>query len=290
MGISIFLDGPMTLGLSSWKSSQVVQCNARSGYNHGGSEARPKTLGDGHGIPRRIDHVEMCRALRLHPGRRIASMHLTFIEPGIEGFSARRCGAFADLLTSEDANETAAEFWRAKLREIVHDPATAELLTPDEVFGCKRLCAGTDYYETYNLPNVTLVDVSATGIERFTARGLRAAGRDYDFDAIICATGFDAMTGSVTRINITGAEGQSIQDKWRGGPSTFLGMTIAGFPNMFNIAGPGSPSVLATMVTCIEQHGEWIVEALEGSFTNVVGLPVERLLHELTAWQNREMV
>ena len=171
-------------------------------------------------------------------------------------------GAFADLLTNEEANKTAAEFWRGKVREIVDDPATAELLTPDEVFGCKRLCAGTDYYETYNRPNVTLVDVSATGIERFTARGLRAEGRDHEFDAIICATGFDAMTGSVTRINITGADGQTIQDKWRAGPSTFLGLTIAGFPNMFNIAGPGSPSVLATMVTCIEQHGDWITECL----------------------------
>ena len=171
-------------------------------------------------------------------------------------------GAFADLLTSEEANQTVAAYWRGKIREIVQDPATADLLTPDEVFGCKRLCAGTNYYETYNRDNVTLVDVSGAGIERFTPGGVRAEGRDYAFDAIICATGFDAMTGGVTRIRITGADGLTIQDKWRAGPSTFLGLTIAGFPNMFNMAGPGSPSVLATMVTCIEQHGDWIAECM----------------------------
>jgi cyclohexanone monooxygenase len=171
-------------------------------------------------------------------------------------------GAFSDILTSEEANKTVIEFWKEKLHEVVKDPAVAELLTPDEPFGCKRLCAGTDYYEAYNRDNVTLVDIRGTGIERFTRTGLRAAGRDYDFDAIICATGFNAMTGSVTGIDITGADGLTIEDKWRPGPSTFLGMTIAGFPNMFNIAGAGSPSVLATMVTCIEQHGDWIARCM----------------------------
>ena len=106
------------------------------------------------------------------------------------------------------------------------------------------------------------------GIERFTPTGLRAAGRDHALDAIITATGFDAMTGGVTRIAITGAGGLTIQDKWRPGPSTYLGMTIAGFPNMFNIAGPGSPSVLATMVTGIEQHAEWIASCMDWMRTN----------------------
>ncbi len=171
-------------------------------------------------------------------------------------------GAFADLLTSEDANRTVVAFWRGKIREVVKDPETAETLTPDEVFGCKRLCAGTDYYETYNRSNVTLVDVSGSGVERFTPTGLRAAGRDYALDAIITATGFDAMTGGVTRIRITGIGGLTIQEKWRPGPSTYLGMTVSGFPNMFNIAGPGSPSVLATMVTGIEQHADWIAACM----------------------------
>ena len=171
-------------------------------------------------------------------------------------------GAFADLLTSEDANRTVVAFWRGKIREVVKDPETAETLTPDEVFGCKRLCAGTNYYETYNRSNVTLVDVSGSGVERFTPTGLRAAGQDYALDAIITATGFDAMTGGVTRIRITGIGGLTIEEKWRLGPSTYLGMTVSGFPNMFNIAGPGSPSVLATMVTGIEQHADWIAACM----------------------------
>ena len=171
-------------------------------------------------------------------------------------------GAFADLLTSEDANQTVVAFWRDKIRAVVKDPATAELLMPDEVFGCKRLCAGTGYYETYNRPNVTLVDVSRSGIERFTPTGIRAGGRDHALDAIITATGFDAMTGGVLRIGITGVGGLTIREKWRAGPDTYLGMTVSGFPNMFNIAGPGSPSVLATMVTGIEQHAEWIAACM----------------------------
>ena len=118
--------------------------------------------------------------------------------------------------------------------EIVEDPKIADLLTPDEFFGCKRLCAGTDYYETFNRANVSLIDVSNFGIERLTETGLRAEGVDYDLDAIVYATGFDAMTGSVTRIKITGANGQTIQEKWADGPATYIGLTISGFPNMFN--------------------------------------------------------
>ncbi len=171
-------------------------------------------------------------------------------------------GAFADILTDEKANDTIIEFWRKRIREVVKNRRKAELLMPDEVFGCKRLCAGTGYYETYNRANVTLVDVRGTGIERFIRAGLRAGGRDYELDAIITATGFDAMTGSVTRIKITGIGGLTIREKWRPGPGTYLGMTISGFPNMFNIAGPGSPSVLATMVTGIEQHVEWIARCM----------------------------
>jgi cation diffusion facilitator CzcD-associated flavoprotein CzcO len=131
------------------------------------------------------------------------------------------------------------------------------------VFGCKRLCSGTAYYETFNRANVTLVDVSGgKAIERFTRHGLRAAGQDFALDAIICATGFDAMTGSVTRIRITGRGGITIADKWRKGPDNYLGLAVAGFPNMFNMVGVGGPSVLATMVTCAEQHGDWIADAI----------------------------
>ena len=196
-------------------------------------------------------------------------------------------GAFGDLLTSEESNRTIAEFWRGKIREIVKDPAVADLLTPDpdDIFGCKRLCAGTDYYETYNRPNVTLVDVSGTGIERFTPAGLRAAGQDFDLDAIVCATGFDAMTGSLTRMNIVGKSGLTISDKWAGGARNYIGVSIAGFPNMFNMAGPGSPSVLATMVTCIEQHGDWIADCMDWMRENG-RTRIEATEQAETAWVN----
>ena len=168
-------------------------------------------------------------------------------------------GAFGDLLTSVEANKTVTAFWHDKIREVVNDPTTADLLTPKgDVFGCKRLCGGTNYYEAYNRPNVSLIDVSKSGIERFTPTGIRAEGHHYALDAIVCATGFDAMTGSITRIAITGLGGVTIPEKWRDGPSTYLGLTVSGFPNMFNMSGPGGPSVLATMVTCAEQHGDWI--------------------------------
>ncbi len=170
-------------------------------------------------------------------------------------------GAFGDLLTNEKANDEVIAFWRDKIRSIVKDPKVAELLTPKgDIFGCKRLCSGTNYYETYNRPNVTLVDVAGAGVKRFTEKGLLAAGEEYELDVIICATGFDAMTGSVTRIDIRNGEGLSIREKWDGGPDNYIGMTVSGFPNMFNVAGPGSPSVLATMVTSIEQHVDWIAD------------------------------
>jgi cation diffusion facilitator CzcD-associated flavoprotein CzcO len=173
-------------------------------------------------------------------------------------------GAFGDILTNEESNETVTEFWKKKIREVVKDPETAEKLTPKgDVFGCKRLCSGTNYYETFNRDNVELVDVSGAGIKQFTRKGLIAEGEEYELDAIICATGFDAMTGSVTRIRIAGLGGQTIQEKWAGGPDNYLGMTVSGFPNMFNMAGPGSPSVLATMVTAAEQHAEWISGCME---------------------------
>lgn len=171
-------------------------------------------------------------------------------------------GAFTDMLTSEQANAAIVKFWRAKIGEVVKDPAVADLLTPDEVFGCKRLCAGTDYYQVYNRDNVTLVDVSKTGIETFTETGLRAEGENYALDNVVCATGFDAMTGSIMRIALAGKGGRTIQDKWRDGPDNYIGLTIAGFPNLFYMQGPGSPSVLATMVTGAEQHADWIADCI----------------------------
>ena len=166
--------------------------------------------------------------------------------------------AYGDFQTSEEANETVSEFIRGKIREIVSDAAAAELLAPKQLFLCKRLCVGTDYYETYNRDNVTLVDISDTPIDRITETGVRVGGADYEVDTIILATGFDAMTGAMKRIDIRGAGGLPLRDKWADGPKTYLGLGIAGFPNLFTITGPGSPSVLTNMIPSIEQHVEWI--------------------------------
>ena len=172
-------------------------------------------------------------------------------------------GAFGDILTDWDANRLTTDYWQAKIREIVDDPATAELLIPKgDIFGGKRLCAGTNYYETYNRDDVTLVDVSGTGIERFTKGGVVAEGVEYELDAVIFATGFDAMTGSVVAIDITGPTGTTMAEAWAQGPETLLGYSVAGFPNLFNMQGPGSPGVFVTMVTGIEHQSDWIVDCL----------------------------
>jgi cyclohexanone monooxygenase len=171
-------------------------------------------------------------------------------------------GAFGDLLFEKAANDTIAEFARNKIRSIVGDPATAELLCPENVFGCKRLCVDTGYFESYNLPHVKLVDVSKTPIERFTADGIEVDGTEYPLDAIVCATGFAAMTGSFDRIRISGRNGQTLAEKWRAGPRTYLGVATVGFPNLFTITGPGSPSVLASMIQAIEQHVDWMADCM----------------------------
>ena len=166
--------------------------------------------------------------------------------------------AFTDLRYSEEANQTAGEFVRNKIREIVKDPKTAELLCPTTVIGCKRLCVITEYFEIYNRPNVHLIDVSESPIERITPEGVMTAGRLYDIDMLVLATGYDAMTGTLLRIDIRGRGGRTIQDKWKAGPRTYLGLMTAGFPNLFTITGPGSPSVLTNMQTSIDHHVEWI--------------------------------
>jgi cyclohexanone monooxygenase len=171
-------------------------------------------------------------------------------------------GAYGDLLFEKAANDTIAEFARRKIRSIVRDPATADLLCPDNVFGCKRLCVDTGYFETYNLPHVKLVDVSKTPIERFTPQGIEVDGAEYPLDMIVCATGFAAMTGSFEKIAITGRDGLTLAEKWRAGPRTYLGVGSAGFPNLFIIAGPGSPSVLASMIQSIEQHVDWMADCV----------------------------
>lgn len=171
-------------------------------------------------------------------------------------------GAYMDLLLNEEANQTAAEFVRQKIRETVKDPKVAELLSPKTVIGCKRLCVDTGYYATFNRPNVTLVDVSETPIDEITAKGLRVGATEYEFDAIVFATGFDAMTGALLRIDIRGRGGRPLKEKWSEGPKSYLGLAIAGFPNLFTVTGPGSPSVLTNMLPSIEQHVDWIAACI----------------------------
>ncbi|MGD9953577.1 MAG: flavin-containing monooxygenase [Burkholderiales bacterium] len=167
-------------------------------------------------------------------------------------------GAFGDLLLDKAVNDIAAEFVRGKIRDIVQDPAVARLLSPQQVIGCKRLCVDTDYHATFNRPNVRLVDIAERGIERITPEGVRANGEAFALDALVFATGFDAMTGTLLRIDIRGRGGRSLRDAWAAGPRSYLGLSVAGFPNLFTITGPGSPSVLTNMIVSIEQHVDWI--------------------------------
>lgn len=159
---------------------------------------------------------------------------------------------------------TASEFVREKIRSIVRDPAVAEMLAPkDYPIGTKRLCLDTNYYETYNRDNVTLVDAKSTPIQEITAKGIRTRDAEYPLDAIVFATGFDAMTGALLEIDIRVKGGGALAEKWSSGPRTYLGLMVAGFPNMFIITGPGSPGVKSQMVLAIEQHVNWIVDCLK---------------------------
>ncbi|SHG73235.1 flavin-containing monooxygenase [Bradyrhizobium erythrophlei] len=170
---------------------------------------------------------------------------------------------YNNLALDKAANDTAADFVRAKIAEIVSDPTTAKLLQPNNhPIGSKRICVDTDYYATFNRPNVTLVDIRSNPIEEILPNGVRAGGGDYEVDALVLATGFDAMTGSVARLDIVGRQGQTLNQKWAEGPKTYLGLMSAGFPNLFIITGPGSPSVLSNMIVSIEQHVDWIADCI----------------------------
>ena len=172
-------------------------------------------------------------------------------------------GSFTDTLTDIRANEHAAEFIRAQIRRIVSDPVTAEKLSPRTFpVGTKRPCLDTGYYATFNSPHVHLVDLRETPLVEFTEAGLRTSEREYEFDAIVFATGFDAMTGALTAIDIRGRDGVSLAATWAGGPRTYLGLAVAGFPNLFTVTGPLSPSVLSNMVVSIEQHVDWITDCV----------------------------
>ncbi|MEM9623934.1 MAG: NAD(P)/FAD-dependent oxidoreductase [Pseudomonadota bacterium] len=172
-------------------------------------------------------------------------------------------GAFSDLMFDDNANATARQFLKGKIAELVDDPQVAEQLTPTTPVGCKRLCVDTDYFATYNQPHVRLVDLNTSPLQRVEADAVVTTDQEYKVDTLVLATGFDAMTGAVTNIQIQGLGGQLLADKWAHGPRAYLGLATAGFPNLFLITGPGSPSVLSNMLPSIEHHVEWISDCIE---------------------------
>ncbi len=172
--------------------------------------------------------------------------------------------SYNDLIINKEANDTASEYIRGKIRQVVRDPAVAEKLLPKSYpFGTKRPPIDTAYFETFNRANVTLVDLRESPIEEITPKGVRTRNAEYELEALVFATGFDAMTGSLFKLGIVGRNGMALRDKWEAGPQTYLGVTTAGFPNLFVITGPGSPSVLSNMPVSIEQHVEWIADCIQ---------------------------
>ena len=170
--------------------------------------------------------------------------------------------AFGDILLDAQVNETFQEYIRERIREKVKDPELAEKLSPRTYpVASKRMCVDTGYYEVYNQDNVTLIDIHEKPIEKFTAKGIVAGGEEREYDVVILATGFDAMTGSITNIDITSG-GQTIAEKWAHGPQSYLGIMSSGYPNLYIITGPQSPSVLTNMITSIEYHVDWISRLL----------------------------
>ena len=202
--------------------------------------------------------IEDRLALSVTPEERKVLYEAAWEEGGL-----RFRATFQDLVVDKAANDTAADFIRNKIREIVKDPATAALLSDfDHPYACKRPPIDTDYYETFNRPNVALVDIRKHPIEAITPAGVRTSAAEYRLDIIVFATGFDAMTGPLLRMDIRGRDGLRLAEAWHAGPRNYLGLQVAGFPNLFTITGPGSPSVLCNMPVAIEQHVEWIADCI----------------------------
>jgi len=176
---------------------------------------------------------------------------------------------YKDIMLVAESNETAADFARRKIQSRVSDPVLAEKLTPRDIhIGTKRLCLDTQYFETFNRDNVSLVDIRSTPIQEITGVGVKTSDAEYKLDALIFATGFDAMTGAILNIDIRTSSGLSMEEKWNAGPLTYLGLMTAGFPNLFMVTGPGSPSVLSNVVVSIEQHVEWISDCIQHLTSN----------------------
>ena len=230
----------------------------------------------------RADYAEHCRQRlrtkggvppRINTG--LPAMEVTEEERRAKFEEAWKFGTFTlqsvfrDITSNPEANAAVAAFVHGKIRGVVKNPAIAEKLIPKGYpFGTKRLCLDTGYYATFNRDNVELVDIRATPIERITRTGIKTNEREYPVDLIVFATGFDAMTGPLLALNIRGVGGKSLNDAWKDGPFSYLGLTIAGFPNLFTINGPSSPSVLANMLPAIEHHVDWIVDCISHMESN----------------------
>src|SRR5262245_23242253 len=208
------------------------------------------------GVPR---ERPLIRTFQVSAAERLAKYEEAYASGDLLALS----NTFADVGVDPEANETVCEFMRGKIRSIVRDPATAETLCPtNHYYGTKRPCIDTNYFETFNLPHVGLVDLRKEPIRTITETGIDTVSRSFAFDAIVFATGFDAMTGPIVAVDVRGRNGRSLAAKWAEGPKTYLGLTTTGFPNFFMITGPGSPSVLSNMVVSIEQHVDWVGECL----------------------------
>ena len=206
-----------------------------------------------------VDPSELS-ALEVSDEQRQAIYEAGWAEGGFKFFF----GSFKDIAVDRRANDTASEFIRSKIREIVKDPATADKLVPtDHPFSSKRALIDTNYFETYNRDNVELVDIRHSPIQEITPKGIRTEDGEYELDIIVFATGFDAMTGTFFKMDIRGRNDLPLKEKWATGPKTYLGLSSHGFPNMFMITGPGSPSVLSNMPVSIEQHVEFISDFIE---------------------------
>jgi len=202
----------------------------------------------------------LLRAFQVSEAERLAKYEAAYQSGDLLAFG----NAYADILVNEKANESVCEFLRGKIRALVKDPQIADALTPkDHFYGTKRPCIDTGYFETFNLPHVRLVDLRREPIKTVTETGIDTVSRSFEFEEIVYATGFDAMTGAIVAVDVAGRDGLSLKQKWDHGPRTYLGLMTTGFPNFFTITGPGSPSVLSNMVVSIEQHVDWIGACLE---------------------------
>ncbi|MGB5098184.1 MAG: hypothetical protein WBN82_09785, partial [Porticoccaceae bacterium] len=193
------------------------------------------------------------------PSKKIMELTPEQRKQEIKDFGINVLSQYADTYFNREANEIACELYREYLKETLADPQKADALSPKNYpLHCKRPVIDTEYYAAFQRDNVSIVDLRATPVEEVTAKGLRTTQAEYEFDVLVYATGFDAMTGTIKRMNIRGRHNQLLADKWKDGPRMYMGLQSVGFPNFFTVTGPGSPSVVSNVLHSIEQHVEWI--------------------------------